>query len=126
MTFKYTILKLRVKLKKTLTFDPKFTVDETKIIDLVKGLANNPLTTILVLPNEKIVAYNGVVNILIEHRIINITDNDEYFTLDLNKHSEAKIYNILIGIVNSRIRQAEKRINTKKQIMLDRMIKDVN
>lgn len=126
MSIKYSFLKLRVKVNKVFKINPKFSPDESKAIDLVRGLANNSSTTILVLPGDKVVAYNGQVNILIEHRRMDITDGDEYFDLELSDKSSEKIYHILIGIVNSRIRQAEKRIIQKKQNMLDKMVNDAN
>lgn len=126
MSIKYSILKLRVKIKNKFKFNPKFSPDENKAIELVKGLANNPETTILFIPGEKMVAYNDKVCISIEYRKMNIGDGDEYFDLELSPKGSEKIYVILLNIVNSRVRQAEKKIVQKKQTMLDKMVNDAN
>jgi len=126
MSIKYSFLKFRIKINRIFKLSPKFTPDENKAIDLVKGLANKQSTTILVLPGDKMVAYNGKVYILIEYKKMDIVDGDEYFDLELSNKSSEKVYQILIGIVNSRIRQAEKRIIQKKQNMLDKMVIDAN
>lgn len=126
MSIKYSFLKFRVKVNKVFKFNPKFTPDENKAIDLVKGLANNSSTTILLLPGDKMIAYNSQVYILIEYRKMDITDGDEYFDLELSPSSSEKIYKILVSILNSRFRQAEKRIIKKKESMLDKMVIDAN
>jgi hypothetical protein len=106
--------------------NPKFSPDEDRAINLVRGLANNPSTTILVLPADKMVAYNGKIYILIEYKKMDIVDGDEYFDIELSPKSSEKIYKILISIVNSRVRQVEKKIIKKKEGMLDKMVIDAS
>jgi hypothetical protein len=106
--------------------NPKFSTDEDRAINLVRGLANNPSTTILVLPADKMVAYNGKIYILIEYKKMDIVDGDEYFDIELSPKSSEKIYKILISIVNSRVRQVEKKIIKKKEGMLDKMVIDAS
>lgn len=123
MSIKTSLLRFRVKLKRILTINPKYSPDESRVIDLVKGLSNNKSTTILSL-GDKIIAYNSKVYIKLDYKRMEITDDGEYFEIELTQQSSDKIHHILTSILVSRIRQVEKKISTKKEEMLSKMIGD--
>jgi hypothetical protein len=121
---KYTLLKIRFKIARLLKLKPKISQDEEKIIAMVKNLANNNSTTILLLPLDRISAYNDKINLVVNYRKIEIADENEYYEFTLGQDCFDQVYNILKGIVISRIRQTEKRISNKKTMMLEKMISD--